>query len=256
MQMDRATSKEQLDSDSVDLELDIISDFKAGYKEALSYRDFQAVEESVSTLLYENGITLDKDSDEYHQLSHQMLKAQIFLSDIDKKQALGDYSYQDQDYLTPTPAQQQAPESPEQSSETIEDIVEAYWSENSGRWKQRSVVELEVFKNSLLDFLKPDTQTHTITYNTGRDYKEALRKKKNQRGQPLSDSRINNYLSFASTLFKWARRQHYTELNPFEGLQIAGTKKRVDKLQDVFDKSDLTKMFCKSKEYGKDAHVH
>jgi len=36
MQMDRATSKEQLDSDSVDLELDIISDFKAGYKEALS----------------------------------------------------------------------------------------------------------------------------------------------------------------------------------------------------------------------------
>ena len=68
MELDRATSGEQLDSDSVDLELDLISDFKAGYKEALAYRDFQAVEESVSTLLKENSIILDKESNEYRQL--------------------------------------------------------------------------------------------------------------------------------------------------------------------------------------------
>ena len=105
MEIDRTTSREKLDSNSVDLELDIISDFKAGYRKALAYRDYHAVEESVNTLLKENGITLNKDSDDYLQLSHQMLKAQIFISDIDKKQALGDYTYQDQDYLTPSPAQ-------------------------------------------------------------------------------------------------------------------------------------------------------
>jgi hypothetical protein len=66
MELDRVTSREQLDSDSVDLELDIISDFKARYKEALAYRDYQAVEESVETLLKKNGITLDTGRDLSH----------------------------------------------------------------------------------------------------------------------------------------------------------------------------------------------
>ena len=251
----RATSKKRLNSDTVDEELDLIGSLKAEFRESLAYRDFGVVKPSVDSLLKENNIELDEESDEYRQLSHQMLKAQIFLSDIDKKQALGDYTYQDQDFLTPSPSQPGV--SPQvQPSETLGKIVEAYWAENSGRWKQRSVVEFKVFKKSLLDFLKPDTQIHAITYETGRNYKESLKKKKNQGGHPLSDSRINNYLSFASTLFRWAKRQHLTELNPFEGLQIAGTKKRVDQLRDVFSKADLEKMFCTSNEYGKDAHIH
>ena len=59
MEMARATSGERLDSEGVDLELDIISDFRAGYKEALAYRDYEAVEESVNTLLERNGIGVD-----------------------------------------------------------------------------------------------------------------------------------------------------------------------------------------------------
>ncbi len=95
----RATSKKKLNSDTVDEELDLIDSLKAEFRESLAYREYDLVIPSVDSLLQENDIELDKDSDEYRLLCHHMLKAWGWLSDISKKQAVGDYSYQNQNYL-------------------------------------------------------------------------------------------------------------------------------------------------------------
>lgn len=63
------------------------------YREALALgRHVETMEHSADILLEEQGITIDKDSDSYHQLCREMLKASIRILEVEKQRTYGDYS--------------------------------------------------------------------------------------------------------------------------------------------------------------------
>jgi integrase len=69
----------------------------------------------------------------------------------------------------------------------------------------------------------------------------------------MSPARVDLYLGYASQLFSWAIKHHYTDINPFTGLQFGKKKrKRADKQRDAFSVDDLDNLFVKSRYFGQD----
>jgi len=112
------------------------------------------------------------------------------------------------------------------------------------------VTEHKVLQRFLLEFIGSDTLVATVSFKTGRDYKDAIKQKTTQSNKPLSDARVNMYIGYASAVFNFAKRHNHIKDNPFEGLQIRGKKVRADKLREIFTTEDLKLMFVSSKEYG------
>jgi len=231
----------------------------------LNLGDFSMLKDSIHDLLKKNGIVdPDTSSPEYRKLSAEIHKAEIQLIPLQKKHKLCDFSYKkDLPDVFPESFVQakehptvKIPATDEKTSESLKDVVDALWKERESNWKKRTTVEYRTCKDHLLDFLGSETQIHKIDYSKARDYKNLLLERGNKKGKALSPGRINMYLGFASTLFNFAKRNHYTDINPFEGLQIKEKKTRVDELRDVFDEQDLVKLFCNSKEYSEDTHLH
>ena len=219
---------------------------------------------SIHDLLKRNGITdPDTSSPEYRKLSAEIHKAEIQLIPLQKRHMLCDFSYKKElPDVFPESFEQATEHSPVQTPTVpmkrhpnrFKYVVDAFWKEREPNWKKRTTVEYRTCRDHLLDFLGAETQIHKIDYSKARDYKDLLMEKGNKNGKALSPGRINMYLSFASTLFNFAKRNHYTDINPFEGFQIKEKKTRVDELRDVFDEQDLVKLFCNSKEYSEDTH--
>jgi integrase len=219
------------------------------------------LESILADIIKTNGIDdVDKQSTLYRKLCAEIHKAEIKLIPIQKRHMMCDFSYKNElpdvfPEIFPTTSES-SPVTEEQESETLQRVFKAFWKEKEPEWKNRTVTEYTTCRNHLLSFLGSDTQIHTVDYQKGRDYNNALMEKRNKKGKPLSKRRINMYLSFASQLFNYAEKNHYVDRNPFKGLQISEKKTRVDELRDVFDSEDLKKLFCDSKEYLEDAHTN
>jgi hypothetical protein len=191
---ERATSRVPFNSDSVDEELEKLEFAEDEFREALAYRDYRLIHGPAKSFIKSHSLNVSEDSDDFLRVCHELMKAQIFLYQIERKQAVGDYSYQN-DYLAPL-ALPQEPE--ERTSEPLSSIVESFWNEKAGDWKARSQTQYKGVQTWLLDTLGRDTPIHTVDYQTGRDVKEALMAKKNQAGRPLSKDRVNLYLNHIS----------------------------------------------------------
>jgi integrase len=224
----------------------------------LNLGDFTPIEETVNELLKKNGINHGaKSSLEYRKLCAEILKAEIQLMPLQKRHMQCDFSYKQElaeifPEVFPKPTEL-LPAVDEQGSEIIQKVFDAYWEENSPNWKPRTVTEFKTFNKHLLDFLGSDRVIHTIDYKDGRDYKELLSNTKTKRGTQMSPARVDMYLGYAAQVFNWAIKHHYTEVNPFSGLQYGKKKrKRADKQRDAFTTDDLKKMFVDSRYFGQD----
>ena len=224
----------------------------------LNLGDFTPIEETVKELLTKNGINHGaKSSLEYRKLCAEILKAEIQLMPIQKKHMQCDFSYKNElpeifpeVFTKPT---QHLSDTAEKSSETLKKVLAAFWKENSPNWKPRTVTQFKTCHNRLLEFLGQDRMIHTVDYKDGRDYKKRLSNTKTNRGTKMSPTRVDLYLGYAAQAFNWAIKHHYTEINPFSGLQYGKKKrKRADKQRDAFNTDDLKKMFVDSRYFGQD----
>ena len=90
----------------------------------------------------------------------------------------------------------------------------------------------------------PNTQIHTIGFDTMRSYKNVLMEKP-KKGKPLSQSSIDKYLGVPKAIFNWAIRNNYITVNPADGLQLGKrvNKRRADEERQPFEIEDLRKLF-------------
>jgi len=238
--------------DYIDNQVELADDFKAEYQEALASNDFRPAYNSVNRLIKSKGLNITKGSETYRNLCYEMMIAKVQFMEIEKQQALGDYSYRDKLRTSST-----EPVSEPEGSITLAELAQEYWSENNSNWKPRTVTEYTVMQEFLLKFIGAETLVNRVSYQMGRDYLAACKKKKNPNtGKTLSDSRVNTYVGYASAVFNFAKRHNHIKDNPFQGLQIKGKKVRPDKMRDIFSTKDLKLMFCKSQEYGQDTCLH
>ncbi|HHP7234643.1 MAG TPA: DUF6538 domain-containing protein, partial [Desulfobacterales bacterium] len=241
---------------------DSLDTIREGMIVDLSLGKFGMLEESIGKLLKQYQINeYDPKDRTYRKLCAEIHKAEIQLLPLQKRHILGDFSYKQELPSVFPDAFPQVQNSPavttegEQPSESLQTVVDAFWNERKPSWKKRTRVDYRICREHLIGFLGSDTPIQSIDYPTGRSYKAHLQENGNI-GKALSVSRINMYLGFASTLFNYAQKNHYININPFNGLQISDKKIRVDELRDVFDEQDLKKMFCESREYKEDKHNH
>jgi hypothetical protein len=139
-ELTRATSTKRITPDILESELDNIDTLQSELREALAYSDYSFIRPFADSALKFAKIDVPEDSDEYRIFCHELLKAHIEILGVRKKQAVGDYSYRDL-LKPPTPSPEQT--DPDQPSEPLVSIAEAYWNEKSAKWKVRSVVEFE-----------------------------------------------------------------------------------------------------------------
>lgn len=215
----------------------------------------------VDRLLSEHGIDLQKDSESYKRLCRELMIAQVQILETERKRILGDYS--DKAYpILPY----QEPHQQEQTSEPLSKIIDAYWSENekAGNWTERTKGEYQTCLEVLVWLLKPNTQIHTVSFETMRKVKDILhqlpknfKNKTEYKGKTpseiirmttpetskLSTSTINKYLGVYAGLFGFALRNNYIKVNPASGLQIKQKGKKESEQRDIFNESDLIKLF-------------
>ena len=254
-----ATTKQPLNSDTLNHQLLGIEAVKEDYKEAKAYRKRSVVYPQVDRLLEAKGITIDRDSDLYQWTCNRMLTALIALSDVEYQAVLGkeavEYS-DDLKALLGNAGQAQLPQaSPGQSSKTSQaaqsltlgDMASEYWDEHQKDWKPRTKLDYRRYKNYLLEKLGSKTFINQIDYHMMKKYRDGLVK----RG--LDRSTIKSYVDFAKAIFNFAMRTRRLDYNPAQGLTLK-RKKRPDTERDIFTKSDLKKLFCESEAYTKDTH--
>lgn len=221
----------------------------------LNMGSFAEVDNEAMHLLEENKIEiLDKRSPQYRKFCADLMKAKINLIPIRKKIYLCDPSYKED--LRNTFSEIFSEEREEsQDSETVKKVFDEFWQENEPNWKPRTIPEYRTIGKHLIEFLGPNTKIRTVNYEKAREYKKAVMEKRGRGGKKLSVSRVNMYLGFASQFFNYAKRNHYVDENPFEGLQVSTKKaKRPDEQRDIFTQEELKKIFCESEEYLKDLH--
>jgi len=121
-----------------DIQKDMIANLNLG--------DFSMLEKSINELLKKNGINHGaKSTLEYRKLCAEIHKAEIQLLPLQKRHMQCDFSYKKElpDVFPELfPKQPESlPEIAEQSSETLEKVLDAFWKENSTNWKPRTVTE-------------------------------------------------------------------------------------------------------------------
>ena len=224
----------------------------------LNLGDFSMLKASIHALLKTNGITdPDTNSPEYRKLSAEIHKAEIQLLPFQKRHMLCDFSYKKElpevfpgVFTTPS---QSIPERSAQSSETLQKVFKEYWEENLSSWKPRSVTEYSTCHKRLLEFLGHDQMIHSVDWEHGREYKKLLSDTITNRKKPMSPARVDFYLGYAAQVFDWAIKHHYTEMNPFTGLQYGKKKrKRADKQREAYSLNDIKKLFVESRYFGED----
>jgi len=224
----------------------------------LNLCDFSMLKDSIHGLLKQNGIDdPDTGSPEYRKLCAEIHKAEIQLVPLQKKHKLCDFSYRKelpdvfpQVFTIPS---QSIPETSAQNSETLQKVFKEYWEENSSSWKPRTVTEYRTCHKQLLEFLGHDRMIHSVDWEQGRDYKKLLSDTITNRGEPMSPARVDLYLGYAAQVFNWAIKHHYTEVNPFTGLQYGKKKrKRADKQREAYSIDDIKRLFVESRYFGED----
>jgi integrase len=153
------------------------------------------------------------------------------------------------------------------TSTMLSEVIAEYCSEHTalGKWTQKTEGEMRSsFK--LLAQITGDVPFRSLKHPELRKYKQALlklppnmNKVKRYRDKSVQEilamdnvkamapNTINQHVSLTSSLFKWAQKHGYTDLNYAEGLGI-GKDKKPSEERDIF-KIDELKLLFESQEY-------
>ncbi|MGW8159957.1 MAG: site-specific integrase [Desulfoprunum sp.] len=155
-------------------------------------------------------------------------------------------------------------------------VVEEYCNEmmSGGNWTEKTHAE---FRSAYDLFVKVvnDRPIAGVGYEESRYFKSTLQKLPSNMSKKilyrdkaiaeiltmkvpaehlLSISKVNQYLSRVSSLFKWAQKQGHVSVNPFAGVKIKEKESDISK-RWPFSGEDLTKLFL-SKEYQQGGFKH
>jgi len=141
-------------------------------------------------------------------------------------------------------------------TDTLRQAVSDYLNEKKEDLKARTLHSYKSYIDHILQHFGEQTQLHTIDYMTVKTFRNGLKSGElSSQGNPLSPSRINNYLMLLKNIYDLAMRKDIQLIrNPAEGLRLRDNKVRADQRQDIFSLEDLELMFIKSKEYCKNTH--
>ncbi|WP_320043511.1 site-specific integrase [uncultured Desulfobacter sp.] len=275
--------KRPLSEERVDNLIEGTEDVRSMAFENLVTFNYKAVGASADGFLVQRDIEPDKDSCEYRQLCHDLLKAGVGLMDVEVARARGDYEFgfpYEKMGLTglkerataPPPAQP----APQPKSPKIADLIESWRTENitADLWKGRTLDRYTSYQNVILQVIGADTPILSVDHETVRHLKETLLKvpsgmnKKTEfrdktmpqiieinesKGYPtLSVNTVNGYLTHLGAFFKWCVGQGHMRQNYADGAKIKTRKtKRPDEIRKAFSKADLMVLFG-SPDYRED----
>jgi hypothetical protein len=215
--------------------------------------EYSEVEEDVDRLLRENGVDeIDKNSPLYWKLCEGLMDAVIKGIEFHKNRLLGNSS--DDGSSSPVQGDMSGRTTKQvQTSEEISKIAEEFWNWGVSErgWKPTSQLDFRRALDHFIEYFGKDAQVHTIEFLDMKKYKEGLVDK------GLGVRTVGFYLGRAKAFFNYAKQYKHLDRNidnPVSGL-IPKDIRRKDTLSDIFEKADLEKLFCKSKEYFEDKHT-
>ncbi|WP_321495106.1 site-specific integrase [uncultured Desulfobacter sp.] len=276
--------KRPLSPESVGNMIEGAEDVRSMAFEDLVAFNYKAVSTSADGFLVQRDIEPERDSNEYRQLCHGLLKASVGLMDVEVARTRGDYEFTfpyekmglaDLKAITIVPAPTQPP-TPQTKSPKIADLIEAWRSENitAELWKGRTLDRYTGYQSVILQIIGIDIPILSLNHETVRHLKEALLKlpcgmnKKAEfqgktmpeiielnesKGYPtLSVNTVNGYLTHLGAFFKWCVGQGHMLQNYADGAKIKTRKtKRPDEIRKAFFQTDLMVLFG-SKDYRED----
>jgi len=221
----------------------------------LATGDYDFISESADSILKKRGIK-DLDSLDYKKLCRELLKAQVEVLGRLEKQVYGNYDHEGQTVVPGQAGTPAAPTAPVRT-DTLRQAVSDYKNEKMEDLKARTRHSYKSYLDHILQYFGEQTQLHTIDYSKVKEFRDGLKSGElSSQGNPLSPSRINNYLMLLKNIYDLAMRKDIQlTRNPAEGLRLKDNKVRADQRQDIFSIDDLELMFIKSKEYSKNGHV-
>ena len=217
------TSRKIYDLNSYYDRLDAVTCIQTELREVLAYRDHAGIGKIVDDLLKSEGHLIDCHSDDYRKLTHEILKALIHLfeHEIESAGASVLSTHVADEIFKTSECRDFIKISRKSRSPFMHQVARAFWKENSPAWKPQTIKKNRTFQKHLLKFLSPDRMIHTVDEKTGKAYRELLVNTMTNRGKLMSPARVDMYLGYANRLFRWAIRQRYIHLNPFDRLQSA-----------------------------------
>nr|WP_321466392.1 site-specific integrase [uncultured Desulfobulbus sp.] len=148
-------------------------------------------------------------------------------------------------------------------SAKLDEVAKKYRDEKvqEGSWRSKTAAEHEALHELLIQVLG-NIDVSTIGHKEARQFKETLLKLPANMGKGtyagktarqilredipesarMSTKTINEKIQRVSSLFGWAVRQGYAQLNPFGGLKMRNQRKASEE-RAVFDSGDLKKIF-------------
>lgn len=179
--------KHRLSPESVENMIEGTEDVRSMAFESLVTYNYKAVSTSADGFLVQRDIEPEKDSYEYRQLCHALLKASVGLSDVELTRARGDYGvtfpYEKMGLTalkkkaTALPPARPAP-TPRPKSPKIADLIESWRTENitADLWKGRTLDRYTGYQNVILQVIGADTPMLSIDHETVRHLKKTLLK--------------------------------------------------------------------------------
>ena len=222
-------------------------------REALALGDFTSIHPLVEIALQGLGLQAEPDSHEYKLVASQIMRGQIEIMEARAKMSAGDFSFTQRQQVVEAKVKAK-----QQNGATLGEIAENYWNENVASWKAATEKEYKLFNATMLKFFGEDVQLHELSFEDGRNYREYLQGKRPLNGElkltpagnPMSESRRNDYLTFAQGVWTYAIRLHHATENILEGLKTKKRKVRADKQRAIYSQEELEVIFCHSPEYN------
>jgi len=243
--------------------LDIVKDDMV---DELNACDYQRAEEMVNDLFGENGISgVQKDSYSYKKLCRELLKAEVKLVEIEKKQILGDYSDDPSTLLGKPPAKTDSPLIKKYSI-TLEKLIQEYknrqiqskkWSSNTDRNHQPKInTMLQVLGNRPVSEITVDDvrklaqllESLPPGFARMKEFKDISDLSPDdldgKHDKTLDVTTRREYLNFARSVFTYAEENEYIKKNPVISGIIPPKKKNARGHKLAFDDpEDLAKIF-------------
>ncbi len=113
--------------------------FLSETKEDLAKSDYHDVSGAVEWLLSDNGLDVNKESENFKRLCREMLKVEVKILEIAKRRDLGDYEFEETVFpQAPT----FSPEQDNRPTETIAEVIKHYVSESEANWTPKTKAEI------------------------------------------------------------------------------------------------------------------
>ena len=134
---------------------DLLDWAKDGVISDLNSGDYTGSEETADRIIKEGGISdLDKNSVHYERLCRELLKADIKLIKVEKKQLSGDYTDDINSLVAKKMYETAQPIDSDYDGELLSSVIKHYVTENENdNWTEKSKQEIESSLNLFLDVI-------------------------------------------------------------------------------------------------------